>query len=196
MQVRENEAHAFSYETAVGDKTKVSLEDSELSLPRMRTNKYNIGSQYYNQLTHLQEDFQFDNIVSISPLSVQNLRKFAESNEVKEIHWFLLPGEAKTAVGKIKNIPNKEVKSVALSILKTLEFSEDAINTVKIGPTTVSDDFEAMIMSSKIYNLKSEMKTFDYLKIGSWILISLGLFSVASVINVHMINLTMGRTTV
>ena len=168
-------------------KLKVSLEDSALSLSEAEKSVYNLGSHYYNNLINLQKSHKFDSIVTVSALSVNNLKKFARNNEVKDMQIFVVPEGANSIAAKNYNFPYSLVRSSSL-ITPLADINQLAIIA------NLSDNFEMMIESRKIRIIKGEQKTKE--RIISLSMMSFGVcfFVLLSFVNIHMLNLTLFRT--
>ena len=179
LQKKDN--HTFTYEEP--DKVKVSLDDTELKLVKKTKSSLKFGSEYYSTIMQLQKLHQFDKIVSISSLSVNQLMKFAKDKESRELQYFILPETENADQGKFTSFTYKETRSSTLEILKSLEIAEDALSVQDIDPNRIGHDFEALIKAGKIYNLKTEYRTIDYARYGVMLGVCAMIFIGATAIN-------------
>ncbi|CAI2374544.1 unnamed protein product [Moneuplotes crassus] len=188
-EVYQNEDHAFTYESADENKVKVSLEDSYLNIPSNIKKGGSNESLYNANLISLQKEFKFDNIVSVSPLSITNLRKYAKRNEIRDMHWFLLPLEEDTAKTRLFNVPNKILRKTCIEVISSLPFSKDSLNPIPTTEANISDDFEALIKSAEILNLKVEPNSISHFKIILWLLFAFSILGCASFVNLNLLML-------
>lgn len=194
-----NAEDEYSFDHKQPEKVKVSLDDSAMTLTRGGGEKVvSYGSSYYNTIMNLQKNQKFDQVVSISGLSANHLIKFARGREIREMQYFILPNsedaEKKLSTQrKNKNYTNKEVRGSALDIMTKLDLADDALTKIPPNDSNLGYDFEALIKSGKIYNVKSQMKAKEQMKYWVLILGAIGIFAFGSAMNVFMMSFSFSK---
>lgn len=130
-----------------------------------------------------------DRIVSISNLSYHELHKYARSTQSRGLQYFILPN-SEDAEGEMSitrksmSYTNKEVKESIQEIINQLEVADRVLSHNDLSK--LSNDFEAIIDSGKIVQVKRDYKGTDYFKISTGMMFSILFMSVASVMNMLM----------
>lgn len=86
------------------------------------------------------------------------------------------------------------MRSTAIEVLNQLEYAQDAVSTKQIGDYSLSENFEVLIKSGQIYNVKSEMTSFSYFKYSVYLLIGVAGFVVIFGFNNTLIRMLMKVT--
>ncbi|CAI2374149.1 unnamed protein product [Moneuplotes crassus] len=169
------------------DKSKFFKEGLVSKTPSSALKGSNANPLYISKFQKLKENYDFDSIVSVSNLSVDELKKFARKNEVEDFHWFLLPRGTSFMNTKLTALPNQRMKLTSLSIFNTLDLAECMVNKLELNEKILSNNFEALIKNSKIYDFNIKAVSYNYYKILMIVLIPLGMIGLASAIRVHYI---------
>lgn len=177
-------------------KVLAHLENTEMKLIDSSSEGAATGSEYYQKITALQKQFDFDTLISVSQMSINNLTNFAKRNDIKELHHFILPGDCIhedkiSPSDKATNFTSKEVKKVSLEILGQLEFTEDSIEKTPVNRMDLGKEFEAVIKSGKIYNLKASMGSITQAKLVLGIFIGMFTFVVLFSINNYLLKISL-----
>ena len=178
------------------NKVKVSLEDDVLQISGMNLEHETDESQNYEKMMKLLGVNDADRIISISNLSFQSLKLHARKNNIRELHYYILPnfedseGDLPVHQNR-KNYTNSEVKESIKHILNNLEIADCVLRKHDINK--LGDDFEALVESGKIVKIKDKLSLKDKIKHTSFVGFSAIFFITAMLMNIFVLSIFMKR---